>query len=107
MWTDSKQMFDVFTRASHTTEKRLMIDVRAAREAYKRYEISNIGFVRSEHNPVDGLPKPHICAALDAALRMNTNVNPVQQWVTRNETMADSATETMTTAERTDGRSGV
>ena len=55
MLKDSKQMFDVITRASHTTEKRLMIDVAAAREAYKRYEISNVGLVRSEHNPADGL----------------------------------------------------
>ena len=106
MLTDSKQMFDVITRASHTTKKRLMIDVAAAREAYKRYEISNVGLVRSEHNPADGLTKPPICPALDATLCTGRDVNPVKQWVTRNETMEDSATETMTTAERTDGRSG-
>eukprot|EP00170_Pyropia_yezoensis_P004074 contig_16768_g4085 len=34
MLTDWKQMFDVVIRASHITEKRLMIDVAAAREAY-------------------------------------------------------------------------
>jgi len=106
MLTDSKQMFDVITRASPTTDKRLRIYVAAAREAYKRYEISNFGLVRSKHNPADGLTKPQICAALDGTLRMGTDVNPVEQWVTRNETMADSATETMRTAERTDGRSG-
>jgi len=105
MLTDSKQMFDVIIRASHTTEKRLMIDAAAVREAYKRYEISNVGLVRSEHNPADGLTKPQICAALDVTLRTGTDVNSVEQWVTRNETMADSVTETMTTAERTDGRS--
>ena len=106
MLTDSKQTFDVITRASHTTEKRLIIDVAATREAYKRYETSNVGLVRSEQNPADVLTKPQVCGALDATLCMGMDVNPVEQWVTRNETMAASATETMTTAERTDGRSG-
>lgn len=37
--TDSKQLFDVMTKATHTTEKRLISDVAAAREAYKQSEI--------------------------------------------------------------------
>lgn len=32
MLTDSKQMFDAITKASHTTEKRLMIDITASSE---------------------------------------------------------------------------
>lgn len=79
MLTDSKQLFGVITRASHTTEKRLMIDVAAAREAYNRYEISNVGLVKSEHNVSDGLKKPGLCTALDAALRLWKDVNPVKQ----------------------------
>lgn len=70
MLTDSKQMFDVITRASHTTEKRLMIDVAAAREACNRGEISNVGLVQSEHNAADGLTKPGLCAAVDRVLRL-------------------------------------
>lgn len=42
MLTDSKQMYDVVTRASQTTKKRLVVDVAAAREAYKRNEISHV-----------------------------------------------------------------
>lgn len=50
--TDSKQMFDVITRASHTSEKRLLIDVAAAREAYNRGEISTSGLCgRSTTSP--------------------------------------------------------
>lgn len=85
MLTDSKQMFDVITRASHTTEKRLMIDVAAAREAYNRHEISNVGLVQSEHNIADGLTKPGQCAALSAMMKTAKDVNPVQQWVTRTD----------------------
>lgn len=33
LMTDSKQIFDVITKATHTTEKRLMIDIAARREA--------------------------------------------------------------------------
>ena len=68
MLTDSKQTFDVMTRATHTTEKRLMIDIAAAREAYNRHEISNVGLVKSEHNIAEGLTKPSLCPALDAML---------------------------------------
>jgi len=61
MLTDSRQMLDVITRASHTTEKRLMIDVAAARDVYNKHEISNVGLVKSEHNIADGLTKPVFC----------------------------------------------
>ena len=54
MYTDSKQLFDVITRAAHTTEKRFMVEIMAARETYNRYEISNVGLVPGDSNPADG-----------------------------------------------------
>ena len=48
MLMDSSSLFDVFTKNSTTTEKRLMIDVAAAREAYKSFEISDFGNIRSQ-----------------------------------------------------------
>ena len=39
MLTESKPMFDVITKALHTAEKRLMIDIAASRKAYNCHEI--------------------------------------------------------------------
>ena len=38
MLTDSKQIVDVITKASQTTERMMMIDIAGAREAYSREE---------------------------------------------------------------------
>eukprot|EP00170_Pyropia_yezoensis_P001479 contig_6504_g1483 len=95
MLTDSKQLFDVITRTSHPTEKRLMIDVAAAREAYNNQEISNVGLLKSEHNAADGLTKPHHCAALERILTTGEDNQPVQQWIIR-----DAATSKPSERER-------
>lgn len=65
IFTDSMQLFDVVTRASHPTEKRLLIDVAAAREACNRMDISNVCLVKSEDNMSDALTKVKPCTALD------------------------------------------
>ena len=75
MRTDSKQMFAVVAKASSTSERRLMIDIAAAREAYNANEISNVCLVRAEHNPADGLTKVKFCKALDAILRTGMDKN--------------------------------
>jgi hypothetical protein len=55
MLTDSKALFDVLTRTRYTTERRLMVDIAAARESYRERILSNIGLIRSEFNIADGL----------------------------------------------------
>ena len=83
MRTDSKQMFDVVTKASSPSEKRLLIDIAATRESYNANEISNVGLVRSEHNVADGLTKTKFCRALDDLLRTGMDKIPVQHGVIR------------------------
>lgn len=57
MFTDSKSLFDVLTKCSITTEKRLMIDIKTVREAYDRQEVSDVGFLRSEFKAADTFTK--------------------------------------------------
>ena len=47
MFTDSKSLFDVITKCSSTTEKRLMIVISTVITAYESFEISEVGFIRS------------------------------------------------------------
>lgn len=44
-------------QTAHTIDKRLMVEIMAAREAYKRYEIFNVDLVPGDFNPTDGLTK--------------------------------------------------
>jgi len=78
MLTDSKQMFDVMTRASETTEKRLMIDLAAARDACNKQETSNDGLFKSERNIAEGLTKHGLWLALKEVLKTGVDTNPVQ-----------------------------
>lgn len=48
IFTDSKSLFDIITKCSSTTEKRLLIDIQTVREAYERFEFSDVGFVRTK-----------------------------------------------------------
>ena len=56
----SKRLFDIISKRSQASEKRIMLDMYATRQAYKAQEISNIGFFRSPQNLADGLTKPKV-----------------------------------------------
>jgi hypothetical protein len=81
--TDSLSLFDVLTKSTTTSEKRLMIDLTAAKQAYKRREIDTIGFIRTEHNPADVFTKVTKCKILNEILHTSFLNHPVEQWVTR------------------------
>lgn len=81
--TDSKSLFDVISKGFRTSEKRMMLDIGAAREAFRDKIISDIGFVRSHLNIADGLTKP-MCQSLlrDTISTRYLDVQP-EQWIVR------------------------
>ena len=82
--TDSMSLFDVISKGSRTSEKRMMLDIAAAREGFREKIISDIGFVRSSCNVADGLTKPMQQRSLQAVLMTGRlDVNP-EQWIIRN-----------------------
>lgn len=83
MFTDSKCLFDVITKNTTTTEKRLMIDVQTIREAYEKMEISDVGWIRSEQNPADALTKVKDNEVLDRIIDEGILDHEVDQWVVR------------------------
>ena len=85
MIADSKKLFDFITKDSQTTEKRLMIDIAAAKESYNRHDVSNVGLVLSEDNVANGVIKPGFCKVLDDLMKTGFDRGPAQQQIFRNE----------------------
>lgn len=86
MLTDSESLFKFIVR-SKTTERMLMIDVKAAREAFERIEISNMGWIRSDENIADGLTKTGNCKTLEDLINTGILSIEVEQWIGRNDTV--------------------
>lgn len=83
MFTDSKTFFDVITKNTTTTEKRLMIEIKAVRESYERMELSDVPWIRSENNPADALSKVKENAVLNHIVDKQVVDHEVEQWVIR------------------------
>ncbi len=83
MCTDSKSLFDVIVRASMTSERRLMIDISATREAYERNEIADIGLIASEYNLSDCMTKIMTPKQLLNVLNSKKLCHPIKQFVIR------------------------
>ena len=81
--TDSKSLFDIISKGTRTSEKRIMLDIHAAREGYRTREISNIGFVRSSSNLADGLTKEKMQKALFQLLQTGKHKIQCDQWILR------------------------
>lgn len=79
MLTDSIGLLDVITKTLMTSERRLMIDIFAARQAYSRREISDINLVRTHHNSADAFIKVRKCVELERLIELGNIDHPVEQ----------------------------
>lgn len=79
--TDSKPLFHTIVKSSFISEKRLMIDIHAARQAYQRLETSDIGHISGFDNEADRLTKPKPCPALIKLLTIRIMDHYIIQWV--------------------------
>lgn len=83
MRADSKSLFDAITRRPQTQEMRLLIDLAAARESYRRREITDAALARSERSLADAMTNPAKENILSEALGACILERPVEQWVIR------------------------
>lgn len=81
--TDSKSLFDVISKGSRTSGKRMMLDIAATREGFRNKVISDIGFVRSSKNLADGLTKAMSQAALQHVISTGRISISPEQWIIR------------------------
>jgi hypothetical protein len=79
----SRRIYSRVFRHRNTTEKRLVIDLKAVRNVYDEQEISNVGFVRTKFNPADALTKVGKWDALEQITITGVCDLPVEQWIVR------------------------
>ena len=84
LFTDSKTLFDIISKGTRISEKRLMLDISCAREGFKNHEISNIGFIRSSFKLADGLTKKMSQESLLKVLQQGQLKVEAHQWIVRN-----------------------
>ena len=83
LFTDNKSLFDVISKGTRTSEKRLMLDIAAAREGFSTRAISDIGLVRSDLNLADGLTKTMNQAMLLKVMKLGKLSRRAEQWIIR------------------------
>lgn len=60
-----------------------MVDIAAARQSYKRYEIHGVGLVAVVFNPTDGFTKVSGNGSLSVLISSGCAGTPLSQWIKR------------------------
>ena len=90
MYTDNLSLFNIITRSSKTTEKRLMINLRSVKQCYQNQELDNVVHVRTKFNPADAFKKVKRNNVLEKSLAHGILDHPVGQWVVRDTIPTES-----------------
>jgi hypothetical protein len=83
--TDSFLLYECLVKLGTTKEKRLIIDIMALRQSYKRRELTEIRWISGADNPADVMTKSSPNKALQTFLDTNRLVVRVEGWVKREE----------------------
>ena len=81
--TDSYSLYNCIVKLSTTKEKRLIIDIIAIRESYKRREIEEIRWIKGDSNPADTITKSKPNRALSKLVNTNSLNIKVQGYINR------------------------
>ncbi len=80
IFTDSKCLFDTITKLSTVSEKRVLIDISAIREAYSNGDLTNVAHVASKYNLADTFTKSNADTTMLRQLMQTGTLNhPVNQ----------------------------
>lgn len=79
--TDLRSVFDVIAKHSTTTEKLVTEDIAAARQAYTRLEISDIGLMRCTLHASIACPRSKNCTNLELLGQHVMSNHPDDEWV--------------------------
>jgi hypothetical protein len=83
--TDLYSLYKCLVKLGTTKEKRLMIDIIAIRQLYKRRELFEIRWINGLDNPADAMTKATLNKALETFVNTNQIRVRVEGWVKREQ----------------------
>jgi hypothetical protein len=83
--TDLYSLYECLVKLGTTKEKRLMIDIMAIRQSYKRRELFEIRWINGLDNPADAMTKATLNKALETFVNTNQIRVRVEGWVKREQ----------------------
>ena len=83
LYTNSKSLYNYLVKLGITQKKRLMVNLMCLRQAYERYEITEVKWISSGNNLVDAMIKAKLCQALKTLIDTNKLNLEVMEWVER------------------------
>jgi hypothetical protein len=72
VYTDLYSLYECLVKLGTTKEKRLMINIMALRQSYKRQELFEIRWINGQDNPIDVITKANLNKALETFVDTNT-----------------------------------